>query len=142
MVLDAALLSASGLAQHKEARLAIAVAPTPAGPYPSPHVVSHRVPDAATPSEAVRVQYKKARLGIAVAPTPAGPYVYHGSFQPHGQESRDFTVFQARPPHARSAPARKDLSLTAWMPGWYMAHHSPTLILSAYALPGKEETPC
>lgn len=42
------------------------------------------------------MQYKRARLGIAVAPKPAGPYVYLRSFQPHGEESRDFTVFQAR----------------------------------------------
>ena len=55
---------------------------------------------AALLSAALLVQYKKARLGIAVAPTPAGPYVYLRSFQPHGQESRDFTVFQARSSHA------------------------------------------
>ena len=87
-------------------------------------------------------QYKKARLGIAVAPTPAGPYVYYGSFQPHGQESRDFTVFQARPPHVRSAPAGRNVSMIAWMPGWYIAHHSPALISSAHALSGKEKIPC
>ena len=53
------------------------------------------------------VQYKKARLGIAVAPTPAGPYVYLRSFQPHGEESRDFTVFQAC--HAPSFPCAQHL---------------------------------
>ena len=62
------------------------------------------------------VQYKKARLGIAVAPTPAGPYVYYGSFQPHGEESRDFTVFQERPPHARPASAGSFADgLDAWL---------------------------
>ena len=58
-----------------------------------PHLT---VPTAAPLSAAVLMQYKRARLGIAVAPTPVGPYVYMRSFQPHGQESRDFTVFQAR----------------------------------------------
>ncbi|KAK9833256.1 hypothetical protein WJX81_000360 [Elliptochloris bilobata] len=39
-------------------------------------------------------KYKTARLGIAVASKPAGPYIYRRSFRPHGEESRDFTVYQ------------------------------------------------
>ena len=53
-------------------------------------------PSAALLSAAALAQYKAARLGIAVASAPAGPYVYQHSFRPHGAESRDFTVFQAR----------------------------------------------
>ena len=63
---------------------------------PSPNPNPPTSPLAAPLSAAVLVQYKTARLGIAVAPEPAGPYVYLRSFQPHGEESRDFTVFQAR----------------------------------------------
>ena len=38
--------------------------------------------------------YKDARVGVAVSAKPEGPYSYKGSFRPHGEESRDFTVFK------------------------------------------------
>ena len=38
--------------------------------------------------------YKDARVGVAVAAKPEGPYSYRNSFRPHGEESRDFTVFK------------------------------------------------
>lgn len=37
--------------------------------------------------------YELARLGVAVSDNPHGPFRYQGSFRPHGQQSRDFTVF-------------------------------------------------
>lgn len=37
--------------------------------------------------------YELARLGVAVGDSPQGPFRYQGSFRPHGQQSRDFTVF-------------------------------------------------
>ncbi|KAL3146578.1 hypothetical protein ABBQ32_000818 [Trebouxia sp. C0010 RCD-2024] len=37
--------------------------------------------------------YELARLGVAVSDNPQGPFRYQGSFRPHGQQSRDFTVF-------------------------------------------------
>lgn len=37
--------------------------------------------------------YSLARLGIAISNSPLGPFKYQGSFNPHGQPSRDFTVF-------------------------------------------------
>ena len=37
--------------------------------------------------------YELARLGVAVGNSPIGPFRYKGSFRPHGQESRDFTVY-------------------------------------------------
>ena len=41
--------------------------------------------------------YELARLGVAVSDNPHGPFRYQGSFRPHGQQSRDFTVFAVRP---------------------------------------------
>lgn len=38
--------------------------------------------------------YSMARVGVAVATSPLGPFGYLGSFRPHGEESRDFTLFQ------------------------------------------------
>ncbi len=38
--------------------------------------------------------YALARVGVAVAASPLGPFSYLGSFRPHGQESRDFSLFQ------------------------------------------------
>jgi len=38
--------------------------------------------------------YKYARTGVAVSARPTGPFEYAGSFRPHGQESRDMTVFE------------------------------------------------
>ncbi|KAK9841609.1 hypothetical protein WJX74_008640 [Apatococcus lobatus] len=35
-----------------------------------------------------------ARLGVAMADKPTGPFTYVHSFQPHGHDARDFTVFQ------------------------------------------------
>lgn len=47
--------------------------------------------------------YELARLGVAVGDSPQGPFRYQGSFRPHGQQSRDFTVFavslMAKQPH-------------------------------------------
>ena len=40
--------------------------------------------------------YELARLGVAVSDNPHGPFRYQGSFRPHGQQSRDFTVFAVR----------------------------------------------
>ena len=37
-----------------------------------------------------------ARLGVALADSPTGPFTYVHSFQPHGHDARDFTVFQVR----------------------------------------------
>ena len=37
--------------------------------------------------------YELASLGVAVSEHPLGPFKYQGSFRPHGQQSRDFTVF-------------------------------------------------
>ena len=37
--------------------------------------------------------YELARLGVAVSNNPIGPFRYMGSFRPHGQQSRDFTVY-------------------------------------------------
>lgn len=37
--------------------------------------------------------YELARLGVAISDNPHGPFRYQGSFRPHGQQSRDFTVF-------------------------------------------------
>lgn len=37
--------------------------------------------------------YELAHLGVAVSDHPLGPFKYLGSFRPHGQQSRDFTVF-------------------------------------------------
>lgn len=37
--------------------------------------------------------YELARLGVAIGDSPLGPFKYRGSFRPHGQQSRDFTVF-------------------------------------------------
>ena len=37
--------------------------------------------------------YELARLGVAISDNPHGPFRYQGSFRPHGQHSRDFTVF-------------------------------------------------
>lgn len=37
--------------------------------------------------------YQLARLGVAISDNPHGPFRYQGSFRPHGQQSRDFTVF-------------------------------------------------
>ena len=40
--------------------------------------------------------YQYATLGVAVSASPSGPFTYLGSERPHGgQESRDFTVWQA-----------------------------------------------
>ena len=41
--------------------------------------------------------YKKASVGVAVSGRPMGPFQYLRSFRPHGQESRDMTLFKARP---------------------------------------------
>jgi len=38
--------------------------------------------------------YKWARVGVAVSKKPLGPFSFERSFQPHDQESRDFTVWQ------------------------------------------------
>ena len=38
--------------------------------------------------------YETARVGVAVAQRPEGPFVYQGSFRPHGQQSRDLTIFK------------------------------------------------
>ena len=40
--------------------------------------------------------YKQARLGVAVSKSPIGPFTFERSFRPHGQESRDFTVWKVR----------------------------------------------
>ncbi|KAL0053810.1 hypothetical protein WJX82_011147 [Trebouxia sp. C0006] len=37
--------------------------------------------------------YELARTGVAVSDSPVGPFRYQGSFRPHGQQSRDFTVY-------------------------------------------------
>ena len=37
--------------------------------------------------------YELARSGVAVSNSPIGPFRYQGSFRPHGQQSRDFTVY-------------------------------------------------
>lgn len=37
--------------------------------------------------------YELARTGVAVSDSPIGPFRYQGSFRPHGQQSRDFTVY-------------------------------------------------
>ncbi len=39
--------------------------------------------------------YKKASIGVAVSGRPTGPFQYLRSFRPHGQESRDMTLFKA-----------------------------------------------
>jgi hypothetical protein len=41
-----------------------------------------------------RTGYQYARVGVAVSERPEGPFTYLRSFRPHGQESRDMTVFQ------------------------------------------------
>ena len=38
--------------------------------------------------------YDLARMGVATSAHPQGPYTYHGSFRPHGQMARDFTLFK------------------------------------------------
>ena len=40
--------------------------------------------------------YETARVGVATSPRATGPFTYHGSFRPHGQQSRDLTLFQVR----------------------------------------------
>ena len=40
--------------------------------------------------------YELARMGVATSAHPEGPFAYHGSFRPHGQMARDFTLFKAR----------------------------------------------
>jgi hypothetical protein len=40
--------------------------------------------------------YELARMGVASSAHPEGPFAYHGSFRPHGQMARDFTLFKAR----------------------------------------------
>ena len=40
--------------------------------------------------------YQQARLGVAVSKSPVGPFTFERSFRPHGQESRDFTVWKVR----------------------------------------------
>lgn len=42
--------------------------------------------------------YELARLGVAIGSSPLGPFHYKGSFRPHGQQSRDFTVYAVRQP--------------------------------------------
>ena len=41
--------------------------------------------------------YEAARIGVAVAEHPTGPFHYLRSFRPHGQQSRDLTVFKVQP---------------------------------------------
>jgi len=55
------------------------------------------------------VQYATARLGIAVSSTPEGPYVYKRSFRPHGEESRDFTLYQV------PCPAVLEMCIQSWL---------------------------
>ncbi|KAK9822529.1 hypothetical protein WJX74_001729 [Apatococcus lobatus] len=38
--------------------------------------------------------YEAARIGVAVADHPLGPFQYLRSFRPHGQQSRDLTIFK------------------------------------------------
>ncbi|KAK9828447.1 hypothetical protein WJX72_000040 [[Myrmecia] bisecta] len=38
--------------------------------------------------------YELARVGVATSSSPTGPFVYQDSFRPHGQQSRDLTVFK------------------------------------------------
>lgn len=40
------------------------------------------------------INYAEARCAIATCDTPDGDFVYHGSFQPYGNISRDCTLFQ------------------------------------------------
>ncbi|KAK9833267.1 hypothetical protein WJX81_001332 [Elliptochloris bilobata] len=38
--------------------------------------------------------YETACVGVATSPRATGPFAYRGSFRPHGQQSRDLTLFQ------------------------------------------------
>jgi hypothetical protein len=38
--------------------------------------------------------YALAHVGVAVSSSPTGPFKFLHSFRPHGQHSRDFTVFK------------------------------------------------
>lgn len=42
--------------------------------------------------------YDMARVGIATSAFPTGPFTYLRSFRPHGQQSRDLTVFKVASP--------------------------------------------
>ena len=38
--------------------------------------------------------YSTAKLGVAISDSPVGPFSFSHSFRPHGQESRDCTVWK------------------------------------------------
>lgn len=48
--------------------------------------------------------YDLARVGVAVSSSPTGPFKFLRSFRPHGQQSRDFTVFKVSSLTLKSIP--------------------------------------
>lgn len=44
----------------------------------------------------ISCRYDMARVGVAISDRPAGAYRYLRSFRPHGQQSRDLTLYKVR----------------------------------------------
>ena len=88
--------------------------------------------------------YELARLGVAVSDNPHGPFRYQGSFRPHGQQSRDFTVFAVSLlscPEGFVFPCKRILAAYMWYSAVLQAMCSEQ-VCSPKRIRGIELNPC